>query len=415
MTFIKVKDGCIRLDRSIFNDKNTYMLGIYSMILRGLNLVNIESDCEITIEQNVIHIKKGKYSIKQLNEQIAPVIITFDNIDSNNIIEIKSPCYYNLDENLKKYLGFENTEFNFSKLNNKPIIYNSNENENYINIDKECQFRIGRNGKISTDKIPIGIYTISEIEEILNCYDFPNIKLELIEGFLNISASIGLCFDEYLSNCLGIDYIGNFITTGIPINKIWPKSAALEQDIEYKVIGSEKPKFYTQGFLKYINGIIHTKNNKIELKGNYSLEQLNSLLPSNIKIQNNDKFIKIITKDYYSFDENLKLSLGFVEGIYTHFGLNSTLNNHNKILEVHCDIIEKSISHINHIIHHEEELLFLCKYDSNNTLIQPSKIIYRAVETNRIQIIKINILDHNSNIINFDEEFIVVLDLIQKT
>jgi len=411
MVFIKVKNGSIHLNTPIHNDDYDNLIGVYSMILKGKNFINIESDCCIKIKENLIEIKKGMYSIKQLNKEIYPVIISFD--DVSNKIKIESPCYYNLDENLKKYLGFENTEFDFSIVSSDPIIYHPYSNDNYINIEQECEFKLGRNGEIPTSTIPKGIYTINEIENLMNCYDFPEISLELIEDVLNITASIGIYFDEYLSKCLGIDYIGYLI----PINKVWPKSFEVAPDIKYKIIGSNKLIFYTQGFIKNISGTISNENNKIELKGNYSLEQLNSLFPSNIKLENINNHIKISTKDYYVFDQNLNLSLGGFDKdfLYTHVGLNSSLNNNNKILEVHCNIIEESISHdINTHSHYGEEVLFLCKYDSNNVLIQPKQIIYRPISKNRFQNIKINIFDLKGNIINFDEEFIVVLDLINK-
>jgi len=412
MVFIKVKNGSISLNTTIHNDDDdNYLLGVYSMILKGNNFINIESDCCIKIKQNLIQIKKGRYSIEQLNNEIYPVIISFE--DVSNKIKIESPCYYNLDEKLKKYLGFENTEFDFSIVSNDPIIYHPNSNDNYISIEQECTFRLGRNGEIPKSEIPIGIYTINEIENLMNCYDFPKISLELIEGFLNITASIGLCFDEYLSKCLGIDYIGYCI----PINNVWPKSWQLAPDIEYKIIASNKPIFYTQDFIKNISGTVSNENNKIELKGNYSLEQLNSLFPSNIKLENINNHIKISTKDYYVFDKNLDLSFGGFDKdfLYTHVGLNSSLNNNNKILEIHCNIVEESISHdINQHSHYGEEVLFLFKYDSNNVLIQPKQMIYRPLSKNRFQNINIKIFDLKGNIINFDEEFIVVLDLINK-
>lgn len=68
MVFIKVKNGSINLNTPIHNDDNNNLLGVYSMILKGNNFINIESDCCIQIKQNLIEIKKGRYSIKQLNK-----------------------------------------------------------------------------------------------------------------------------------------------------------------------------------------------------------------------------------------------------------------------------------------------------------------------------------------------------------
>jgi hypothetical protein len=65
--------------------------------------------------------------------------------------------------------------------------------------------------------------------------------------------------------------------------------------------GDNEPKLYTQGFLKNINGVIFTQSNEIgsdeinktEINGNYSIEQLTSLLSSTIKLQNDNNFISL--------------------------------------------------------------------------------------------------------------------------
>jgi len=181
----------------------------------------------------------------------------------------------------------------------KEVNYYPTSDEYYIYIEKECGFRLGRNGQIPQGTIFIGIYSIGEIENLFNSFgtkfveNFPKIKLEINKNVLKITASIGLCFDEYLSNCLGFNFIKNLI----PINKIWPKGKEIElgvehtsPDIAYTVIGIKTPKFYTQGFLKEINGVIETENSKTIIgKKNYTIDQLNKILPSNIKIQQTDK------------------------------------------------------------------------------------------------------------------------------
>lgn len=47
-----------------------------------------------------------------------------------------------------------------------------------------------------------------------------------------------------------------------------------------------------------------------EIKGNYSIDQLNNLLPSSIKLQNNNNFITLTSTNYFSLDIPLRLSLG---------------------------------------------------------------------------------------------------------
>ncbi|KAE9522933.1 hypothetical protein AGLY_016564 [Aphis glycines] len=152
MLIDSVKKGYIRLSHPEFNDNNTFKIGLESMYLKGINLINIESDCKIEIEQRVIHIKKDEYTISNLNKLIEPLFLSYD----NKKIQIESPCYFNLDENLKKYLGFPNTTFDFSILCNT-LMYCPTSEEKYINIDKECEFTIDKEDENSNSvyKIPI--------------------------------------------------------------------------------------------------------------------------------------------------------------------------------------------------------------------------------------------------------------------
>ncbi|KAF0749761.1 Uncharacterized protein FWK35_00019956 [Aphis craccivora] len=53
----------------------------------------------------------------------------------DKIVKIESPCYYNLDENLKKYLGFK--DLNFIRTSSKSMIYYPLNSEHYINIEKD--------------------------------------------------------------------------------------------------------------------------------------------------------------------------------------------------------------------------------------------------------------------------------------
>jgi hypothetical protein len=51
----------------------------------------------------------------------------------------------------------------------------------------------------------------------------------------------------------------------------------------------------------------------------------------------------------------------------------------NEVLEVHCDIVEKSFSSINDTHHVKEELLFVFLFDLNNLFVKPEKILYVSV------------------------------------
>ncbi|MCV5005064.1 hypothetical protein OFM39_35955, partial [Escherichia coli] len=75
-------------------------------------------------------------------------------------------------------------------------------------------------------------------------------------------------------------------------------------------------------------------------------------------------------------------------------------NNLNKrLLEVHCNIIEKSVSSINENVI-QEELLYVFYYDPNNPFIKVNSIMYRQVVRNN-QFIEIYFIDQNGNKVDF--------------
>ena len=399
MVFIKIKNGCkngIRLSEAIHDYNNQFKLGLDSMFLKNSNFINIETDCKIKIDEIVINLEKGEYTISKLNNLIKPVFLSFD----NKKIQIKSPCYYNLDENLKKYLGFPNTTFEFSLVANKSTIYFPTSDEKYINIEKECEFTIVEEDPDFNEvyKIPIGIYSLNDLEALLN-HDGRehNIKIRINnENQIQITSSSEYTIDDYLRSVLGFP-----------------------------------PNLYNQCFLKNLNGVIFTRSKEIEIesdkinntefieikteiKGNYSIDQLISLLPSSIKLQFDNNFISLRSKNYFSLDENLKSSLGFdIDNnyLYKHVGEKEILNINKRLLEVHCNIIEKSLSSINEKVI-QEEVLYVFYYDPNNPFIKINPIMHRQVVKHN-QYIKIYFTDQNGNKIDFDD-FIVYLDLIEE-
>jgi len=407
MKLIKIINGSIHLEHYMHNNEENMSIGLYALSLANPgNLIKIENDCQITINTNVIDIKSGFYTIEKINKLINPLVISY----FDEKIKIESPCYYNLDEKLKKYLGIKDIYF---AMTGDKIIYYPIDGEYYIHIEKECEFRLGRNGQIPLGTISIGIYSIGEIENVFNSFgtifvaNFPKIKFEIINGFLNVTASIGLCFDEYLSNCLGFDYIGDFKKQMIPINKTWPKGKEVENgivytptDISYKLIGTNKPIFYTQGFLKNINGVIETKNSKIIIgKKNYTIDQLNKILPSNIKIQQTDKQITIISSIYCLLDENLISSLGLGKN-YIHKAIGSAIifSNffENNLIEVHCNITENSIS--NHKTkqyqHIDDDILGVIKCDKGGQYIT-NDVKYIPINRIKFKYIEVFITDQD--------------------
>jgi len=120
-------------------------------------------------------------------------------------VETESPCYYNLDENLKKYLGFK--DLDFIRTSNKKMIYYHDNEEYYINIEQECEFTIEE-----TYKISIRVYSINEIHTLLNPdKNVCNTKLTVVNKYLKISTNYEYAFDSCLTECLGVPLF-NFIT-----------------------------------------------------------------------------------------------------------------------------------------------------------------------------------------------------------
>ncbi|KAE9521789.1 hypothetical protein AGLY_017812 [Aphis glycines] len=352
MKIIKIINGSIHLEHYIYNENNDMSIGLYAIsFTNSNNLIKIENECQITINNNVTNIKSGQYSKGELNNIINPLVISF--VDKKDL--------------------------DFIRTSTKSMIYYPLNDEHYINIEKDCEITVKTVKLVlTTYKIPIGVYSIREIENLLNCdKNIRNTKLTIVGQFLKISTNYEYDFDSYLLNTLGIPLF-NFITdhtTESPFNRT--------------VTGTIELQFYTQGFLKDINGI------KIQLINNY---------------------ISITSNDYYLLDENLRLSLGFDDKCtYTHTGSDIILGHYfvNKFLEVHCDIIEKSIS--NHkteqYLHRDDDVLCVIKCDNEGQYIS-NDIKYILLNVKNFKNIKLFIIDQDGNKVICDE---FVAYLILKT
>ena len=385
MVFIKLKNRSIHLSKKYYTDNNNkYKIGLESIFIKGLNWINIKTDCKIQILNKFIDIKKGEYSITELNKLFKPVVLSY----VNKKIEIESPCYYILDEKLKEYLGFQKITNDLSFPINNKSMYVPTSNEKYIYIEKECKITINKDNDKNSNKIdlriiPIGIYSIDELESIVN-----------------------------------VDKNDNFITITInEKNEINIDTNNYDYIVDSYLLAPMQ--LYTQGFFKNFNGIITSRSNdiKTKIKGNYSIEQLNSKLPPGIKLQNDKNCIILTSKTDFLMDENFKLSLGIENMYYLYKNIGEVLNNinniNNRLLDVHCNIIEKSLSFDNNI-HTEEDLLYSFYYDYDNPYIKINPIKYIPVKSH-FQTIEIDIIDQNGKKYVFDDgDFIVYLDLIQE-
>jgi len=331
-------------------------IGLYALSVANSNdLIKIEKDCEITINIGIINIISGLYTVEKLNKLIKPLVISI--VDKK--IKIESPLYYKLDENLKKYLGF-NDIYYFSMTSEKRIIYYPTSDEYYINIEYECEFKVEK----ESHKIPIGVYSINEIQNLLNLdKNVVNTKITINNKYLMISTNYEYVFDSHLTDCLGIPVFNN------------SSNYKIEQPFKYSKTGTLIPKFYTQGFLKNVNGdIITLKGSTLIEKRNYTIDQLNKILPSSVKIEQTNNYITIKSSDYYLLDENLISSLGLGKKYtHKHYGSDIITGNYfeDKFTEVHCNIIEKSIS--NHktkeYLHSNGDILCVIKCDKSGQYI----------------------------------------------
>ncbi|KAF0693648.1 Uncharacterized protein FWK35_00035556, partial [Aphis craccivora] len=118
---------------------------------------------------------------------------------------------------------------------------------------------------------------------------------------------------------------------------------------------------------------METTNDYIILrKRNYTIAQLNKLLPS-------------------GFDDKCT---------YTHTGSDIILGHYfvNKFLEIHCDIIEKSIS--NHqtekYLHRDDDVLCVIKCDNEGQYI-PNDVKYIPLNAMNFKNIKLSITDQDGN------------------
>lgn len=399
MVLIKIKNNSIHLERPLVNSGN-FLLGLKALTFTGLhNLIRIETDCVITIGGIIVTVEPGRYTIDQLNKKINPVVIS---LSEENIVKITCNTYYHLDENFCKYLNLEYIKLDYSKISEIEIRYIP-----VIRLDRDCIIKT-KEYKLQ-DKIEFvilntefvikkGIYSLKQFQHELNkntTYNRTIIKLDE-NNIIHFTSNISFIFEDYLKEILGVEnYHYEF----------------RHSDVEITHIGNKTSKFINNK-MWILEGNIYMDNTEYNIKsGYYTIEELNKIIPTNMKISLLNNYTILIESDkYFELDENLNKCFGINKknfSIRSYIGLSPIYENIIITpLEIHCNIIEKSFSSVNNIHHVEEELLFVFLFDSNKIFVRPEKIFYVPVSLKTIKTINISIFDQNGN------EFILLKDPI---
>ena len=426
MRIIKIRNGFIRLENPLFGDN--LFVGVSGLSITS-NLIDIETDCLLKYEGKIVNIKQGKYTTEELNKIVSPLKISI----KGDKINIKSNVYFKLDEKLNKYLGISSEKDKyFNTMRNTlvgdfPLKFTIPTSEdNLIQINQECKFIIGRNGHIPTTTLAVGLYSLKSLEKIFNNYSEKSTNkstiVELEDGRLKISSPFNLGFDPYLSSCLGFEYkltdidVTNYSTI-FPYR--WPEESDIKTGKTFYTKTAEKiPNFNKEKYLTNIGGNIYFDSGLVTnvYRSNYTIEQLNNILKINVKVSDNNLIEINSSENSFILDNSLCESLGINFVPFSKIGNYSTSKLSNIPLELHCNIVEKSISNHkeNNNVHYEEDLLFIFNSAQDNSFIKPSTITYIPVNEKKIQNIRLNIFDLEGNIFNKFTEFIVYLSLINR-
>lgn len=70
---VKIKNGFIRLEQPIY--RKNFLVSVIGFIISS-NLINIQTECSISIWRKIIVIKQGKYCKNKLNNISKPLIFS---------------------------------------------------------------------------------------------------------------------------------------------------------------------------------------------------------------------------------------------------------------------------------------------------------------------------------------------------
>ena len=434
MRVIKIRNGTIRLEKPIFGENLS--VGVLGLVLSlDLNLINIETDCSLKVEEKIIEIKTGKYTIEELNNIVKPLLISVE----GEKIKIKSNVFFKLDVGLTKYLGLNNEQDKFfDRMSDRvagdfPLQFTlPNPTDELIQINEKCSFIIGRNGHITPYDLCIGLYSLKELEKKFNIYTDSehelNTTLTLEKGLLKITSPFNIGLDPYLFVCLGFEYkkkrenedyyyFDNRGKTYSIFNYVWPtEKDVAEGKIFLDIIGVRSPNLCSESYLSNIEGNMYLDDGLIKKipRKNYTINQLKSILEMDINVSDNELIVVKSNVNEFMFDNKLCNSLGVKFVNFSKVGIYPMGTSSNIPLELHCNITEESLSNHreNKQIHCEKNLLFIFNNPQDNLLLKPTNTTYVPVSAKKIQNIKIDILDLEGNLYDKFTEFIVYLSLI---
>lgn len=355
-----------------------HYLGVYSLYINYDNMVYISQDGILSIRNKDYVIKKGYHNVADMS----PIEELKFSFGKDRKIQVESSQYFHIGKSLCQDLGLDYKSTKYSLIGKGPVALGV---RYYINIDKDCSFIMGDANHRETYTISKGLFTLEQLSVRLTKNIRYETHIDVDETFsLVISSRLGYKFDEHLSVLLGFnpnknehipftrDHSIRFMKSDkVPILKTKPCFIGLSGRI---IVPNEGVVNF------YYDNLIEDIEKAHETVGTYFPK---ISFPGNVASITGDK--------YFEMDGNL--SQKFKVDQPTSFSQSGSqalfLDITNKMFEVHCDVIEKSITSSN-LVHIEEEILFTFSISNKNYVI-PNEVLFLPIIQKKIHHITISI------------------------
>uniref|UniRef100_A0A8D8WTZ1 Uncharacterized protein n=1 Tax=Cacopsylla melanoneura TaxID=428564 RepID=A0A8D8WTZ1_9HEMI len=355
-----------------------HYLGVYSLYINYDNMVYISQDDVLSIRNKDYVIKKGYHNVAD----ISPIEELKFSLGKDRKIQVESSKYFHIGKSLCQDLGLEYKSTEYSLVGIGPVALGV---RYYIDIDKDCSFIMGDADHRETYTISKGLLSLNQLSMRLT----KNIRFETYvdvdETFsLVISSKLGYKFDDHLSALLGFD----------PKKK---EHIPFTKDHLVRLMTSDKvPKLKTKPCFIGLNGRLIIPTEGVDnfhydpLKED--LETAHETIGAHFpKFSFSNNIVTITGDKYFELDGNLpeKFKVNPPTS-FSQSGIQSLLLDiTHKMFEVHCDVVEKSITSSN-LIHIEEEILFTFSISNKNYVI-PHEVLFLPITQKKIHHIIISI------------------------
>lgn len=371
-------------------------MAFHSILFNYENLVEITKTTFMSIRNEKHIIEKGLYQLQNLSPN-QKVVFSFND---KRKVEVFGNTHFYLDEGLCNDLGLNYVPSSYELEGNKPIVFGV---KYYFNIPENCNFETNlSNGNKVFKSFEPGKYSLGGILRELMVDSRNEVKIKVNDSFhLEITAKQGFKINETLSKVLGFK-------VSEP-SKCFEVSKAKSY---YTIISDYVPSMIREPLIEGLIGQIVIHNYGVIRFDGSSFTKTELIQYCKPLVDINFDESKILLRSQYFFEIDKSICERFHLEPKTEFKMIPIkslpiVSDKNKLYEIHCNIVRKSLTSSSNY-HLEEEIVGIFTSNTSNYITEKNLNFISLDSHLHNLVIKIQDIDSKSPIGKFVIYFLLL-------